>query len=422
MNKKKVQGIIALFLLISAVLYFAFQQKSADDGPVMGAEPLMTMIPTTAYGIVIDSMLAITDNVKKNQFLSDILLAYHVDYQKIDELVKCASSVFDVRKIKAGNQYTVLCTNDSLKAVNYFVYESSPTEYIVFDLRDSVHVHKGEKEVVRKPSTASGIIESSLWNSMVANETDPNLANELSEIYAWTIDFFGIQKGDAYKVIYEALYVEDKYIGIGKIQAALFNHAGHDYYAYFFMNDSIADYFDDEANSLRRTFLKAPLRFKRISSGFSYSRLHPVHKKRMPHTGVDYAASAGTPVVSVGDGIVIFAGYKGANGNMVKVKHNGTYTTAYLHLSKFGKGIKQGVRVKQGDVIGYVGSTGTSTGPHLDFRFYRNGQPVDPLKVQSPPAEPVDSLYLEDYRQLVNRYKIQLDTIKAVNDKGMARL
>jgi murein DD-endopeptidase MepM/ murein hydrolase activator NlpD len=273
-------------------------------------------------------------------------------------------------------------------------------------------VHKGEKEIIRKIQTTSGTIESSLWNAMVDNETDPNLANELSEVYAWAIDFFGIQKGDAYKVIYEGLYVEGEYIGIGKVLAGMFRHAGNDYYAYYFVTDSIADYFDEEANSMRRTFLKAPLRFKRISSRFSYSRMHPVFKKRMPHTGIDYAASTGTPVVTVGDGVVTFARYKGPNGNMVKVKHNGTYTTAYLHLSKFGKGIREGAHVKQGDVIGYVGSTGRSTGPHLDFRFYRNGQPVDPLKVQSPPAEPVDTAHLDAYRELVSNYNNQLDTIR----------
>lgn len=423
MNKKIVFGIVMLIVLIAVILLITFRSENDEDEfNTRNDEIAEVFIPTTAYGIVIDSMQVFTDKVKKNQFLSDILLGYNVDYQKIDKLVKVAKPIFDVRRIRAGNEYSVLCTNDSTLQVNYFVYESSPTEYIVFDLRDSVHVHKGEKEIVRKITTASGIIESSLWNAMVDHETDPNLANELSEIYAWTIDFFGIQKGDSYKVVYEALYVEDEYIGVGKVQASLFHHADHDYYAYYFVHDSVADYFDDEANSMRRTFLKAPLRFKRISSRFSYNRMHPVLKKSMPHTGVDYAASVGTPVVTVGDGIVTFARNKGANGNMVKVKHNGTYTTAYLHLSKFGKGIKEGAHVRQGDVIGYVGSTGRSTGPHLDFRFYRNGQPVDPLKVKSPPAQPVDSLHLDAYHELVRYYKQQLDTLKISKPEEFANL
>jgi len=422
MKKKKVTGIFVLIIFTSILGYIALNMQRKETPIAMEAEIQDTYSPTIAYGIVIDSMQVFKDKVKKNQFLSDILLGYNVDYQQIDQLVKRSKPVFDVRKIRAGNQYSVLCSNDTLKKVHYFVYESSPTEYIVFDLRDSVHVHKGEKEIDVKITTASGTIESSLWNAMIANEADPNLANELSEIYAWTIDFFGIQKGDAFKVIYEALYVEDEYIGVGKVYAAQFNHADYDYYAYYFASDSSADYFDDEANSMRRTFLKAPLRFRRISSRFSYSRMHPVLKKRMPHTGIDYAASTGTPVVTVGDGVVTFARYKGPNGNMVKVKHNGTYTTAYLHLSKFGKGIREGARVRQGDVIGYVGSTGRSTGPHLDFRFYRNGQPVDPLMVKSPPAKPVDSLHLDDYWQLVKHYKGQLDTIKVMNAQGIANL
>jgi len=412
MNKKSVLGIVISIIVLIFIVYFLGKKDQTDSSVDIQEEISVQIIPTTAYGIVIDSMQVFKDKVKKNQFLSDILLAYHVDYQKIDELVKCAKGVFDVRKIRAGNRYSLICSDDSLIKVNYFVYESSPTEYIVFDLRDSVHVHKGEKEIERKVKSASGVIQSSLWNAMTENETDPNLANELSEIYAWTIDFFGIQKGDAFKVIYDALYVEDEYIGIGKVYASQLNHANHAFYAYYFISDSTGDYYDDEANSMRRTFLKAPLRFKRISSRFSYSRMHPVLKRRMPHTGVDYAASTGTPVHAVGEGVVTFARYKGANGNMVKIKHNGTYTTAYLHLSKFGKGIKNGVHVKQGDVIGYVGSTGRSTGPHLDFRFYRNGKPVDPLKVKSPPAKPVDSLYLDEYRHLVEKYKWQLDSIQ----------
>ena len=363
------------------------------------------------YGIIVDSLLVFKDKVKRNQFLSDILLSYNVDYQTIDKLAKQSKQVFDVRKIRAGNKYSVLCTNDTNREVQYFIYENSPASYVVFDMRDSVHIHMGEKEVIIKTETTYGAINSSLWNAMVENHADPNLANELSEIYAWTIDFFGIQKGDSYKVIYEELYVDNERIGIGKVLASLFHHTGNDFFAFYFVQDSVGDYFDEKAGSMRRTFLKAPLRFKRISSRFSYSRLHPILKVRKPHLGVDYAAAYGTPVHAVGDGQVIFSRRKGANGNMIKVKHNGTYTTAYLHLSKFAKGIKKGVYVKQGDVIGYVGSTGRSTGPHLDFRFYRNGKPVDPLKVKSPPAKPVDSLYFVEYHIVVEKMKGEIKKI-----------
>jgi murein DD-endopeptidase MepM/ murein hydrolase activator NlpD len=410
MSKKQLIDIIILIgIAIIIIVFIRMNQKS--ERTVITENPIEDTEPQTAYGIIIDSMLIFTDFVKKNQYLSDILIKYNVDYQTIDKLAKTSREIFDVRKIRSGNKYSVICTNDSIKKVQYFVYESSAIGYIVCDLRDSVHIHKGEKEIIRKVSTASGIISSSLWNSLVDNDNDPNLANELSEIFAWTIDFFGIQKGDNFKVIYDKLFVEEEYIGVGNVKAAVINHMGKDYYSIYFAKDSIADFYDDEGGSMRRTFLKAPLKFKRISSGFSYSRLHPILKVRKPHLGVDYAAAIGTPVVAVGDGVVTFAKKKGANGNIVKIKHNGTYSTAYLHLSKFGPGIKSGKHVKQGDVIGYVGSTGRSTGPHLDFRFYKNGNPVDPLKVKSPPAKPVDSIYIEDYNKLVSKMKAELINI-----------
>lgn len=418
MNIKKISGILLLILGGIGIILLSTLSKK-EENPVDKMEKVEKYTPNTAYGIVIDSMVVYKDKIKRNQFLADILLKFNVDYQKIDLLTRNTNKeIFDVRKMRAGNTYTVLCTNDSIQSVQYFVYEDSPSSYVVFDLRDSVHMHKGEKEIEIRTKITAGIINTSLWNAMVESGTNPNLANDLSEIYAWTIDFFGIQKGDSYKVIYDELYVEDKNVGIGKIHAALFTHANNDYYAFYFVQDSVGDYFDDEANSMRRTFLKAPLRFKRISSRYSNSRMHPILKIRQPHHGVDYAAAYGTPVHAIGDGVVIYAARKGANGNIVKIKHNGTYTTAYLHLSKFGKGIKRGVEVKQGDVIGYVGSTGRSTGPHLDFRFYRNGKAIDPLKVKSPPAKPVDPTYLDEYRPVVERYKSQLDSIQV--EEGLA--
>lgn len=368
-------------------------------------------IPNTEYGIVVDSLVVIKETVRRNQFLSDILTSYHVDNQTIDLLTRRSLLVFDVRKIRAGNNYTALCTNDSERKLKYLVYEDTPSTYVVFDLHDSIHVHTGEKEITIAVKTASGVIRSSLWNAMVASHTDPQLALELSEVYAWTIDFFGIQKGDNFKLVYEELSVDGRFIGFGKIHSALFNNEGRDYYAFYFVQENQGDYFDDKGQSLRRTFLKAPLHFKRISSHYSHSRMHPVLKVRRPHLGVDYAADYGTPVQTVGDGTVVSAGREGAAGNMVKIRHNGTYTTAYLHLSKFGPGIRKGVHVKQGDVIGYVGSTGRSTGPHLDFRFYQNGNPVDPLKVQSPPAEPVKASYLSEYWKIVTEYKTKMESI-----------
>lgn len=396
-----------MIIIFLTIIYFQYRDKDTPETPPVEEE---VYIPTTKYGIIIDSLDVVYGEVKKNEFLADILLSHNVEYSLIDQIAK-ARDVFDVRKIRTGFPYSVIKTLDSVPETHYFVYEQSATEYIVFDLRDSLHIFKGEKEVERRLASASGTITSSLWNAMVDNENDPNLANELSEIYAWTIDFFGIQKNDNFRVIFEELYVEDKYIGLGKVLAADFNHLGHSYYSCFFETDTIGDYYDNEGGSMRRTFLKAPLRYKRISSGFSYSRMHPVLKYRRPHLGVDYAAPVGTPVLSIGDGVVISTVYSKQGGRTVKIKHNGTYTTAYLHLSGYGKDIKQGVHVKQGQVIGYVGSTGLSTGPHLDFRFYRNGKAIDPLKVKSPPAKPVDTAYAEEFRVYCDSLINELDSI-----------
>lgn len=387
---------ITILTMLGLILILVIELFIKDKAELELSE-VPEYIPTMEYGIIVDSLVIYRDRIKRNEFLSEILLRYNVDYTTIDLVAKRAKPVFDVRRIRTGHKYSVLCTNDSLKIVQYFVYENSPTSYIVFDLRDSVHLHKGNKEIEIRINEISGEINSSLWNSIIDIDGDPNLANELSEIFAWTIDFFGIQKGDNYKVIYEELYVEDEKIGLGKIQAAVFNHISKNHYAFYFIQDSVGDYFDEKGGSLRRAFLKAPLRFKRISSRFSNSRLHPILKIRRPHHGVDYAAAVGTPVLSVGDGVVNEIKRTRQGGNQIKIKHNGTYTTAYLHLSGYARGMKVGRKVKQGETIAYVGTTGLVSGPHLDFRFYRNGKAINPLKVKSPPVNPVDSLNLDEF-------------------------
>jgi murein DD-endopeptidase MepM/ murein hydrolase activator NlpD len=413
MNKMKKRTILSIIIAVVIVMISVALFYPRDDDSPENVQEEETILPTVEYGIVVDSLTLERGVVRRNQFLSDILLNYDVDYGTIDRLARESKKVFDVRKIRAGQPYAVIRTNDSVPETLYFIYEESPTSYIVYHLIDSVHAYRGEKPVEVRLASASGVINTSLWETMVADGTDPNLANELSEVFAWTIDFFGIQKGDNYKVLYENLLVDDMVIGIGKIRSAMIKHMGEDYYAFYFEAGEKGDYYDDKGGSMRRTFLKAPLRFKRISSRFSYSRLHPVLKIRRPHTGVDYAASAGTPVYAVGDGVVTRKGWDSkGGGNFVKIRHNGTYTTVYMHLQGFANGLKTGTRVKQGDVIGYVGSTGMSTGPHLDFRFYRNGKPIDPLKVESPPAEPVDTAYLTPYYHLRDSMIRALDTVR----------
>ncbi|MBC8320075.1 MAG: peptidoglycan DD-metalloendopeptidase family protein [Bacteroidetes bacterium] len=394
--------IVALLITVFSGCINSNNNKLSIDEPAH--------IPKIAYGINVDTLIVITNKVKKNEFLSDILLKYGVSYGDIDHIARKTKKVFDVRKIVTGNSYSVICTNDSLQKALYFAYELSRAKYVLYSLFDSIVVKLGEKEIVNIENHTSGEIISSLWNAMVDNNSDPNLANELSEIYAWTIDFFGLQKGDSYKAIFEEQTVDSTYIGLADVKATMFYHGGDSLYAFYFEQNGKGDYFDEKGNSLQRTFLKAPLRFTRISSKFSNSRLHPVLKIRRPHQGIDYAAPSGTPVYSVGDGTVIKKGYqKRGGGNYVTIKHNGTYSTTYMHLNGYAKGIKVGKNVKQSELIGYVGSSGLSTGPHLDFRFYRNGKPVDPLKVKSPPSLPIDTANQARFDSVVKHYLVKLN-------------
>ncbi len=367
-------------------------EEQVQDTLVVVKEPVLK------YGIPVDSFTVEDGVVKNNQYLSQILVHKGVSMQTIDKLARKSKSVFDVRKIKSGGNYSIFYMQDTIPVAKYFVYENSAVDYTVFELTDTLGIYQGEKEVQTRLRTAHGVVETSLWNTMVANGQDPMLALDLSDIFAWTIDFFAIQKGDRFRVIYDEQFVDSTSIGIGKIYAVEFDHYGEENYAFIFDQDDRLDYFDENGKSLRKAFLKAPLQFSRISSRFSNSRMHPVLRIRRPHHGVDYAAAKGTPVVSIGDGTVIARAYqKRGGGNYVKIKHNSVYTTTYMHLSGFGKGISVGSRVKQGQVIGYVGATGLATGPHLDFRVAKNGSYVDPLRVKAPPVEPVKEENMERY-------------------------
>ena len=352
------------------------------------------------YDIPVDSFNIEELRIKPNMSLSVLLGNLNLSGKKIQASIKKAAAVFDLRKIRQGNIYKVFKSKDTSQAVNFVVYEQSATDYIVFDFSDSLEVKKKQKEIKHEVKIAEGTIESSLWLAMTANNANPLLAMELSDIYAWTIDFFGLQKGDEFKVYYQENFVDNKSIGLGRIYAARFKHNGREIYAIPFYQDSVMSFFDADGNSLKKAFLKAPLKFSRISSGFSNSRLHPILKIRRPHHGVDYSAPIGTPVHAIGDGTILKAHYSGGAGNYVKIKHNSIYTTGYMHLSRYGKGIKPGKFVKQGEIIGYVGSTGLSTGPHLDFRVWKNGQNINPLKLDAPPVEPIHADKMEFFNKI----------------------
>jgi murein DD-endopeptidase MepM/ murein hydrolase activator NlpD len=400
-------GLIAILAIIALIFLLPTKESSLNLSEQALTEEEQK--PQTEFGIAIDGMVVYKGEVKSGQNLSGILSGYGVGAQTIDILSRQSTEVFDVRSIRAGNPYTLICKNDEKETPAYFIYEQSRSRYVVFELIDSIHVHSGEKEVITQARTVSGVIESSLWNALAKGHGNPLLSLDLSEIFAWTIDFYAIQKGDSFKVIYDELSIDGHSVGNGQIHAARFMHSGKVFNAFRYEQDGKAEYFSESGENLRRAFLKAPLRFSRISSRFSNSRMHPVLRIRRPHHGVDYAAPTGTPVQSIGDGMVISAGYSGGAGHMIKIRHNGTYTSAYLHLSKYGKGVKTGARVSQGQVIGYVGSTGLSTGPHLDFRVWQNGKAIDPLSMESPPAEPVKSEKMEDFLEKIKLYRYALE-------------
>lgn len=368
--------------------------------------------PKKLYGYVIDSMQVITSKVKRNQSLSAILENYNIPFQKIITLAKVSKPVFDVRKIRPNRDYILICKKDSLHTAIAMIYEPSPIEYVIFNLGDSVFTEKHIRKIKQVEKSITGRIEMSLAATIDELGGSPQLTNDIVDVLAWQIDFFRLQKGDEFKVIYDEEQVDGKYIGIGTIKGAYFKHFGNDYYAYYFDQGSGIDYFDEEGNSLRKAFLKYPLDFTRISSRYSGRRFHPVQKRWKSHRGTDFAAPRGTPIRTVGDGIVLEARYNKYNGNYVKIKHNATYSTQYLHMSKIAKGMKIGAKVKQGQVIGYVGKTGLATGNHLCYRFWKNGVQIDALKVKLPPSEPIKKENLEAYTIVCDSIRNQLDRIE----------
>lgn len=393
-----------IFLLTIIILLFSCSHSNKETPePLLLLPDTLTIDesrePVLVFGIPADSFNIITGYIKRNSFLSELLSEYGVPLQELEQVLRNSDTVFDVRKLRSGNHYTLLCENDSLGRARYMIYEHDPATCYIFSFNDSLNITPYKKEINGIIRYSCGTIETSLWESMIAANQHPFLAVELSEIFAWTVDFFGLQKGDSYKAIYEELLIDGESLGIGRIYGAEFTWAGKKITAIPFIQDSTETYFDTDGNSLQKAFLKAPLKFSRITSRFSGSRLHPILRIIRPHYGVDYAAPVGTPVYTVGDGKVTEMRSDGESGRMIRIVHNSVYATAYLHLSRYAEGIAPGSFVKQGDVIGYVGSSGLSTGPHLDFRFYMNGSPVDPLKVEAPPVEPVSEENMERFRK-----------------------
>lgn len=393
MTKKKqiiFSSLLGIILLV--VIFYPKERETEILDEVDVTDSVEVREIVYKYGIPVDDYDVDYGIVKPNQSLSTILEKHGLSVRDVHRLNERAKGIFDVRKIRSGQAYAVFSSRDSLPETSFFVYEEDPKSYVVFDLRGDYEVRRGQNPVEWKRKEVRGEVESSLWMAMQKMGTDPQLAVVLSNIFGWTIDFFGLQKQDEFRVVYEQEVVDGKSLLNFNVLGASFRHGDSTYYAIPFEQDGEVLYYNEHGNSLEGAFLKAPLDFFRISSRFSNSRFHPVLKKYRAHHGVDYAAPTGTPVYAIGSGKVIAKGYQAnGGGNYLKVKHNSVYTTVYMHLSRFAKGIKVGSAVKQKEVIGYVGATGLATGPHLDFRVFENGKPINPLTIKSQPKKPVSA-------------------------------
>ncbi|NND71447.1 MAG: peptidoglycan DD-metalloendopeptidase family protein [Rhodothermales bacterium] len=375
---------------------------AVDDSLHTGAD-----FEVDGYGIEADAFETSSGRIRRNQTFSDLLRDVGIEYPIVQSLIESSEGTFDLRGWQAGKKYTVY-RKDNLP--EYLVYEHNAVQFFIFDLVGG-KVYRDSRPIRIKRHYAQGSITGSLYQTLLDQGVDPTLAYELSEVFAWQIDFYRIQQGDKYEVIYDERLVGDRTISVGQIHAARFTHMKDEYLAFHFDREGSVAYFDEEGNSLQKAFLKAPVKYSRISSRYTGRRFHPVLKTYRAHLGTDYAAPTGTPIRATGDGVIEEAGYRKYNGNWVKIRHNGTFSTGYLHMSRIARGIKKGVHVKQGDLIGYVGSTGLARGAHVCYRFWKNGSQVDPNREEFPSAHPVSEENTDLFADLRDDYLHQLDSL-----------
>jgi murein DD-endopeptidase MepM/ murein hydrolase activator NlpD len=367
------------------------------------------------FGYRLNDFKVIRDTIKKGESFGIILDRHHVYYPKINAIAKKIKDTFDTRRIRAGIPYMVLASKDSLEKAEVFIYKNSKASATIVDFKDSTIVaYKYRKPIKIIEKEVSGKIYSTLSEAMDSLHLNPNLTNDVADIYAWTLDFLKLQRGDRFKLIYEEKFIDDSvFVGYGKVKAALFDHNNRDFYAYRFIPDTIKkipEYYDDKGNMLRSQFLRSPIKFQyRVSSRYNLRRKIAYYGKVKPHKGTDFAAKVGTPIMSTANGKVIESRRKGGNGNYVKIRHNNTYSTQYLHMSR--RKVKRGQYVKQGEVIGWVGMTGNTSGPHVCYRFWKNGRQVDPFKQKLPAAKPLKKSLKPTYLSFIKPLKNQLDNI-----------
>lgn len=400
------------YQIITAILLLLFSISCSDETKETKVKEVHTPKPNT-YGLLVDSLVTFEKVVGKNETLSDIIHPHGVTYKTIASIATINKEKFDVRKINSGKNYKIYSKIDSVEHIQYFIYENNPVDFTIVDFTDSaITIRTGKKEVVIKERKAAGVITNSLYMTLKNQKLSDVLALKLADIYAWQIDFYRVQDGDNFKVIFDEKYIDGKFVGVGRVKTAFFQHRKKDFYAFYYEHNGSGEYFDENGKSLRKAFLKSPLKFGRMTSSYSKRRYHPVLHRFKAHLGTDYAAPTGTPIHATGDGVVIEARYKRNNGNYVKIRHNGTYMTQYLHMSKIAKGIRKGVAVKQNQVIGYVGMTGLATGPHVCYRFWKNGEQVNHRAEKVKSSKPIAKKLLAGYVAFVDSERPLLDSIK----------
>ena len=403
------------FLVVIVVSYNLFFKNNNSAEDLTKIEKKEKIVKE--FGYVLNDYTVKRDTIKSGDSFGQILENNNLFYPKIYNIVQATNKIFNIRKINVGRPYTILYSKDSLEIPELFIYQPNPIDYVVVSLSDSIWAERKQKEVQLKSLEASGTIYSSLSETMESLKLSPLLTNELSEIYAWNIDFFRLEKGDNFKIMYTSKYVNDSvYIGLNRIHNAYFEHRGKPFYAVEFKTDSlrnIYEYFDENGKNLRRAFLLSPVQFSRISSRFNLRRKIAYYGKIKPHYGTDFAAPVGTEIRATAAGRVVKSGYTRGNGYYVTIKHNATYSTQYLHMKQ--RGLKVGTYVSQGDRIGYVGMTGYTSGPHVCYRFWKNGKQVDPLKQKLPEAKPISNTLKEEYLAYMKPIKGRLDKMKSTN-------
>ncbi|HLT54444.1 MAG TPA: peptidoglycan DD-metalloendopeptidase family protein [Flavobacteriaceae bacterium] len=407
--------------MILVVLLLSFWSCKKDKPEVELTEELAMVEPEIfEFGFNLNDFVVLRDTIRKGDNFGLILERNKIGYPQIFQIAEKSRDTFDIRRLQIGKPYTILCSKDSLQKPQCFIYQPNKEEYVVINFKDSIHAYTSRKPIKYVEKEYSGLITSSISKTLDDDGMSQILAYKMSDIYAWTIDFTRLQKGDSFKVIYTDKYIDDTiYAGVDQVKAVYFDHNKEPFYAFQFQTDSVkglTDYFNEEAKNLRRAFLKAPVEYKRISSRYNLKRRIALYGNKIrPHKGTDFAADIGTPIRATANGTVTKSSYTRGNGNYVKIRHNSIYETQYLHMKK--QNVKVGQYVRQGDVIGWVGMTGNTSGPHVCYRFWKNGEQVDPFKQKLPESEPIaDSLKIK-YLEYIDPIKKQLDNIR-VNEES----